>query len=67
MVVLRICTNTFVLLTLVGGGVAIFYAVQFSSSQQLMPVGHVTRRARGSCSPLLCYLMSCPSAGGCAL
>lgn len=59
MVVLRICTNSFVLLTLVGGGVAIFYAVQFSSSQQLMPVGHVARRQRARVH--LLYATSCPA------
>ena len=37
-IAIRALTNAFVLLTLFAGGVAIFFAVQFSSSQQFMLV-----------------------------
>ena len=42
MVIIRILTNIFVLASLVAGGLAIFYAVQFSTSQQLKVVSRIT-------------------------
>lgn len=67
-VILRTFTNAFVILTLTGGGVAIFYAVQFSSSQQLMLVGHVVPFSRhpklkaSRSPPLVCdHCMFCVS------